>query len=317
MLKRLSLHLVLVSTLIFSGCIIKGKVVDGNGIGLGGVTVTLSGDASMTTTTNSNGNYRFGTLPNMLSAGSYTVIPSCSGCSFIPPSKNIAINTLTLEGSGDVPGAVGGVDFTYSWECQDDDEINGIYRICNYLPLEPGNQWIYTTGDRIVLNETYTSNGYSGIKFATTTYDNDTFMQNRERGLLANAKKSHSDNQIFEFNPPIVFIKGEMRIGESVNQSFTWPDLSTTLFETTLEGIETITVPSGEYQTLKFLIKTEDVGEGTYNTYFWFAKGIGIIKIVRTNSVPPDNDGCMFICHETNMGTPAELVSAIVDGNNY
>ncbi|MCU0917880.1 MAG: hypothetical protein MUC88_25450, partial [Planctomycetes bacterium] len=31
--------------------------------------------------------------------------------------------------------------------CPDDDPADGIYRICNYWPLHPGNQWIYTTGD--------------------------------------------------------------------------------------------------------------------------------------------------------------------------
>jgi len=100
------------SILVFSGCIIKGKVVDENGRGLAGVTVTLSGEASMTTTTDRRGFYQFGTMDSTLSEGSYSVTPSKPGYSFTPTVRNVTITTGTLEGYGEVPWPVGHVVFT-------------------------------------------------------------------------------------------------------------------------------------------------------------------------------------------------------------
>ena len=103
MFNKLFLCFVIVSTLMFAGCYIKGRVVDRNGTGLAGVTITLSGDASMTTTTDSNGNYKRGSLSNMLAAGGYTVTPSRSGYTFTPASANVTITTGVLGELGEVP----------------------------------------------------------------------------------------------------------------------------------------------------------------------------------------------------------------------
>jgi len=97
---------------MFSGCIIKGRIVDQYGFGLGGVTVMLSGDRSMAATSNSDGYFQFGTLSNMLPVGSYAVTPSRLGCTFTPAiNDNITIATLTLEGLGDVPQPVSDINF--------------------------------------------------------------------------------------------------------------------------------------------------------------------------------------------------------------
>jgi N-acetyl-anhydromuramyl-L-alanine amidase AmpD len=55
-----------------------------NGSALAGVTITLSGGASVVTTTNSSGNYTFSSLAGGVN---YTVIPSLSGYTFSPPSQ--------------------------------------------------------------------------------------------------------------------------------------------------------------------------------------------------------------------------------------
>ena len=36
-------------------------------------------------------------------------------------------------------------DCTQVVTCQDDDEANQLYHICNYWPLTPGNLWIYSS----------------------------------------------------------------------------------------------------------------------------------------------------------------------------
>lgn len=111
MSKKLLLCLVIASTLIFSGCLIKGRVVDGNGAGVAGVLVTLSGDAFTNTATNSDGEYQFGTLANLLEAGNYTVRPSSSGYGFNPPSRYLTIRSQGLENGDVVPWPVIGINF--------------------------------------------------------------------------------------------------------------------------------------------------------------------------------------------------------------
>jgi photosystem II stability/assembly factor-like uncharacterized protein len=68
---------------------ISGQVTE-NGVGLAGVTVTLSGSQSGLRTTNSGGNYSF-ELP---AGGNYTVTPSLLGFTFSPTSQTF--NNLTV-----------------------------------------------------------------------------------------------------------------------------------------------------------------------------------------------------------------------------
>ena len=67
---------------------ISGQVTD-NGVGLSGVTVTLSGSQSGLRTTDNSGNYSF----ELISGGNYTVTPSILGYAFAPPSQTF--NNLT------------------------------------------------------------------------------------------------------------------------------------------------------------------------------------------------------------------------------
>jgi N-acetylneuraminic acid mutarotase len=67
---------------------IHGQVVGNDGLGLGGVTLTLSGTLSRTTTTDDDGFYVFANLsPN----APYTVTPSKQGYSFSPPSRTYPV----------------------------------------------------------------------------------------------------------------------------------------------------------------------------------------------------------------------------------
>jgi len=98
---------------MFSGCFISGKVVDENGVGVAGVTLTLSGDTSRTTTTDSNGVYRFGDLgmADIIPAGNYTVTPSKAGHSFTPAGVAVTIANYSVGDLEDIPGPRISVDF--------------------------------------------------------------------------------------------------------------------------------------------------------------------------------------------------------------
>lgn len=57
------------------------------GVVVQGVTVNLSGTASAQTTTNNYGDYNF---PN-LAEGTYVIVPTYTGCDFIPPFRVITL----------------------------------------------------------------------------------------------------------------------------------------------------------------------------------------------------------------------------------
>jgi len=117
MLKRPFMYLLVVSTLMFAGCRIQGVIVDGNGVGLAGVTVALSGAGlSRSTTTDSNGLYYFGDLAqdDVIPAGTYTVTPSSSSYSFSPASRDVTLTTVVLGNFGEVLWPVLDANFTGS-----------------------------------------------------------------------------------------------------------------------------------------------------------------------------------------------------------
>lgn len=114
MLKRSFPLMVILSTFLFPGCLITGKVVDENGVGVAGVTVTLSGADSRVTFTNSKGKYTFGYISKSetwLSVGDYTVTVSEPGYSFKSDTEDVTISTQILEDFGEVPWPESGVDF--------------------------------------------------------------------------------------------------------------------------------------------------------------------------------------------------------------
>jgi hypothetical protein len=105
---------------------ISRRVAAASGSGIEGITVTLSGAASMTTATDAYGNYLFTGLLN----GSYTLAPSTAapGYTFTPPSRtvnieyanvtglNFTVTTYVISGRVTTAGGIGfsGVSITLS-----------------------------------------------------------------------------------------------------------------------------------------------------------------------------------------------------------
>jgi hypothetical protein len=78
---------------------ISGRVLTSTGVGIAGITVSLSGKATKSATTDASGNYKF----TGLVAGSYTVKASYTKCSFSPTSKTVTLSantTINFTGSG-------------------------------------------------------------------------------------------------------------------------------------------------------------------------------------------------------------------------
>ncbi len=210
-----------------------------------------------------------------------------------------------------------------SWACANDDEANGVYRICNYFPLDPGNQWQYTTGDFFISDETRKcASGYSGILFETTAFKYSPYMQNESRGLLFAG--CQYDVSIFEdLGARISLVPPQMRVGQTVRTSYSvyqHGKRKKGTIDVTLVGPETIDVPADTFDTLRVEMLFNNTSEGnSYKTTLWFAKGVGMVKIHRTDADPPDNGGCIFVCNPENdhikMNTPAELTSYSIDSS--
>ncbi|HYG80904.1 MAG TPA: carboxypeptidase regulatory-like domain-containing protein, partial [Pyrinomonadaceae bacterium] len=76
---------------------LAGRVLNGSGVGVAGVTVNLSGTQSASKVTDASGNYSFANLPM---GGSFTVTPAKAGLSFVPPSKsftNLSADQLSVN----------------------------------------------------------------------------------------------------------------------------------------------------------------------------------------------------------------------------
>ncbi|MEW6584347.1 MAG: choice-of-anchor D domain-containing protein [Nitrospirota bacterium] len=160
------------------------------------------------------------------------------------------------------------------------------------------------------MNDIYTcSSGYSGILYETTTFEYNSYIQNGEDGLLF-AGCQYDEGVFEDKGAHLVFIPPQMQIGETVSSYV--PSMA--FFDVTLVGIETITVPAGTFTTLNIeaMIHHDD-GSCSYKTNLWLAKGIGPVKMHRTDANPADCLGCAFVCDPDNdlskLNAPAELIS--------
>lgn len=95
------------ATAIPSTYTISGQVTL-NGLGLSGVTVTLTSSGTTSAMTDYSGNYSFAGAQN----GNYTLTPALSGYLFIPSSKTVTVsganstgNNFTASNSGSITGS--------------------------------------------------------------------------------------------------------------------------------------------------------------------------------------------------------------------
>lgn len=94
---------------------ISGRVTSGVGFSRGlanplsGVTLTLSGAATMTTTTDANGDYSFTGLSN----GNYTITPSRTGYTFTPANRAVSVSGSNITNQN-FTGAVSSATFSIS-----------------------------------------------------------------------------------------------------------------------------------------------------------------------------------------------------------
>ncbi|MBI9074442.1 MAG: hypothetical protein JEZ02_03445 [Desulfatibacillum sp.] len=219
---------------------------------------------------------------------------------------------------------VSGIRCDSEWCCQPDDEANGIYSICNYFPLEGGNFWKYNTGARVIISEKKDCNGYTGIQYGTSTYEYSLFMDNGKNGLLMNGcEYEQPEGNLRDMGTAIKVANEQMSIGDQVQTTF---EGGAIVVNSTFQGFENVTVPAGTFNALKLRLDIDDEGGGgtkcdSFVVTLWLAKGIGPVKIARTNPVPANCLGCVFLCNPENsltiLNTSAILTRAAINGQVY
>lgn len=161
MLKKTYLSLLIIFSVFFTGCIIKGTIVDKNGIGVPDVKMTLSGDASMSTTTDSDGNYQFGESGGWLATGNYIVTPKKSDCFFTPANNNVTITPQDLGQYKNLPWPVSGCDFVQATDCDIEeyeitiDRVKEGSSISYYFCADLWGTGIHSVKITSPLNQTY------------------------------------------------------------------------------------------------------------------------------------------------------------------
>ena len=231
---------------------------------------------------------------------------------------------LDLGDAVNILQVVSGITCESEWCCQPDDEANGIYHICNYFPLDGGNFWRYNTGSRVIISEQKDCNGNIGIQYGTSTYEYSLFMDNGENGLLMNGCEYENPDGVFQDMGSVIKVaNAQTYIGDQVQTTFAEGAIVVT---STFVGFQNVTVPAGTFNALKIQLNIDDVGGGgshcdSYDVTLWLAKNMGPVKIARTNPVPADCLGCVFLCNPENdlekLNTPAVLVRAAINGQSY
>lgn len=225
-------------------------------------------------------------------------------------------------GHNNFAGAHGGI-FTIS---------GGIvtYNMADYFPLGLGDTWTYEEefggSYTRTVSGTETINGTVAQKFEETVTGSYMLFNNNANGLIL-YKEYRTDNGDWEmetYDPPLTYSPATFSIGDShpYNSTIYYSDsgditMTGTISGTSfVEGVENVIVPAGTFEDCLRIKLTEnytypDGFSITYEFTLWFAKGIGIVKEIGSETY--------FIDGEI-VGTFTyleELVSATVGGISY
>jgi len=111
---------------------VSGRITTSEGIGVSGIEVNLSGDATASRITDSSGNYRFSSVAN----GSYTITPTSPFYIFTPTDQDVPVSGAD----------VGSVDFTATAIDTDGD---GVYDLNDNCPAVTNSDQTDTNGDGV------------------------------------------------------------------------------------------------------------------------------------------------------------------------
>lgn len=210
------------------------------------------------------------------------------------------------------------------------------YDLAKYFPLDQGNRWVYlikhegeeeaTLTETVAIKGVERVDGRETIKMFTSTERREL---EKDEGYFCLAVDSEGvkaykyvgDDGYTIYESPLLLFPAQLEIGStleslcSLTEYFydTTPASASSAKKFTLEGLEDITIKSGEYKDcLKFSIteKTNfDNGEFDISDWtIWLAPDIGKVKEVKLSTAFDIDEG---FAEET---TELELKSAVVRG---
>jgi len=149
-----------------------------------------------------------------------------------------------------------------------------------FYPLVPGTRWDFSMTVNGVPSEVSYRVAEPEEVNGETQYRIDTLVQRR---ATSTEHLSHSEQGVVRhrfngvpMNPPLVLLKNPVKVGESWETSL---EVGGDHIEVQCEILaqEEVTVPAGEFQTLKVNVATV-VNEMNLISTYWFAPQIGIVK---------------------------------------
>jgi hypothetical protein len=188
-----------------------------------------------------------------------TVIPS--------PKSFLAVGVLVLLGA--VPGAAAGPG-----------QVKPVQQTPNYFPLQVGNAWHYqltanANKAKVVnrIGRTETVNGVALAVLETSVPDKG--VVNTEHLLQNDKGIFRYRNNTQDLNPPLLLMKFPFKAGEKWEGDITINNEKGKYYSEA--QAETITVPAGQFKTVRVVIRAE-AGAQKFTTTYWFAQNIGLVK---------------------------------------
>ncbi|MEO2089662.1 MAG: hypothetical protein ABGY75_09225 [Gemmataceae bacterium] len=163
----------------------------------------------------------------------------------------------------------------------------------DFYPLAVGNRWEYEAGikgDRVKTRSVYEVSkveAKDGIRVVTVTVT--IAHPNQDPVQLTNTLRESKDGvelvtrNGIERDPPERIVSVSMQPGETwtVKREETKKEYTQ---QHTVGKPEEVTVPAGKFQAVPVVIR-HDIGGTKYTSTFWYADGVGMVKMAMSNHV--------------------------------
>jgi len=181
------------------------------------------------------------------------------------------------------------------------------FQMSDHFPLASGNFWTFQASDAFstFTNTLSVQSGSTPINGAVTKAVVDSvdgfvnYLTNDSSGVRVHGDADPAFGESETFSPPIVIANAQVNIGEVINGSgsvaFTVSGSGTATLSYTstsvVEAFETVTVPAGTFPAVRIKNTVNVTGtafgvseNSTETSTFWFARNVGLVKIVFTDS---------------------------------
>lgn len=168
----------------------------------------------------------------------------------------------------------------------------------SYFPLSEGRAWIFDREILLISGKNHAFAAATGLELCqASALDTTIYMDNGLQGVRVLGTYDREAGQLNDWSTsPGVLATANMDVGQSV--SSTLP--GGVSVKSTLDGMENVTLPAGNFpDTLRFTLDIHD-GSCTYRERIWVARSIGYIKLERASETPSNCSSCFLTCGSFN-----------------